>query len=101
VGDTVKFLPTDGGHNAASLFTPEGGTTWKGEINKEVSVTIKKEGVYIYSCDPHKTLAMVGVIQAGNATNKDAAIKAAKDISASFAMNKDRLTTYISTLGKK
>lgn len=101
VGDTVKFIPTDAGHNAASLFTPEGGATWKSEINEEISVTIKKEGIYIYSCDPHKTLAMVGVIQAGSATNKEAAMKAAKDISASFAMNKDRLTTYVSTLGKK
>jgi pseudoazurin len=101
VGDTVKFIPTDGGHNAASLFTPEGGTTWKGEINQEVSVTIKKEGVYIYSCDPHKTLAMVGVIQAGKATNKEAAVAAAKEISASFAMNKDRLEKYLSTLDTK
>ncbi len=98
VGDTVKFIPTDSGHNAASSFTPEGATTWKGAIGQEVSVTIDKEGFYIYACDPHKPLGMFGVILAGNPANQDAAVSAAKEISSTLAMGKDRLSKYISAL---
>ena len=100
VGDTVKFLPTDGGHNSVSSFTPEGATTWKGELSKEVSVTIDKEGVYIYTCEPHSALSMFGVIQAGEAKNLDAAIKASKEISANAVMSKDRLNNYVAGLKK-
>ncbi|RXJ74780.1 hypothetical protein CS022_00710 [Veronia nyctiphanis] len=49
-GDTVNFVPTDIGHNAESTFTPTGSVTWKGELNKPVSVTFDKEGVYAYQC---------------------------------------------------
>lgn len=95
-GDTVKFLATDGGHNSVSSFTPEGGSTWKGAINEEVTVKMDKEGVYIYLCTPHTVMAMVGVIQVGKATNKADAEKSAKELTAKFVMNKDRLEKYMS-----
>lgn len=98
VGDTVKFIPTDSGHNVVSNFTPEGAATWKGEIGKEVTVTIDKEGLYIYTCEPHKTMGMAGVIQAGEAINKEAATKAIKELSATFVMNNDRLDKYLEEL---
>ena len=98
VGDTIKFMPTDMGHNSVSTFTPEGADTWKGEINKEVSITLNKEGIYMYTCEPHNVMGMVGVIQAGEATNKDAAMKAAKELSSKISMNKDRLEKYITEL---
>lgn len=75
VGDTVKIIPTDAGHNASSVIIPEGATAWKGAIGKEVSVKMDKEGVYVYVCDPHAVMAMVGVVQVGKAANLDAAKK--------------------------
>ena len=39
------------------------------EINQEISITLDKEGVYVYNCTPHAMMAMVGVIQVGEATN--------------------------------
>lgn len=94
-GDTVKFVPTDASHNASSTVTPEGGVTWKGAIGKEVTVKMDKEGVYVYVCDPHSIMAMVGVIQVGKAVNLEAATKAAKGLSAKFVMSKDRLDKYM------
>jgi len=95
VGDTVTFVPTDFGHNTVSYFTPEGGVTWEGEYNKAVTITMNKEGVYIYDCVPHTAMAMVGVIQVGNATNLAAAQGAAKSLAKKFVMNKDRLDKYL------
>lgn len=40
-------------------------------------------------------MAMVGVIQAGNATNLDAVKAASTSLSATFVMNKDRLNNYL------
>lgn len=63
-GDTVRFLPTDKGHNSESIegMIPDGVEPWKSKINKEISVTLEKPGVYGYLCLPHASLGMVGLI---------------------------------------
>ena len=68
VGDTIKFVPTDRGHNAQSDedWSPEGGTEWKGRINEEVEVTIDVEGAYMYQCQPHASAGMIGLILVGD-----------------------------------
>ena len=101
VGDTVKFIPTDMGHDVVSVFLPKEAKSWKGDMGKEITVKIEKEGIYLYKCSPHVTLGMVGVIQAGEASNKEAALKAAKELKATMAMNKERLDKYLAALEKK
>ncbi len=68
VGDTVTFVPTDPSHNAESMkdMMPEGGTTFKGKINKEVKVTFDKEGVYGVKCLPHFAMGMVALVVVGD-----------------------------------
>lgn len=78
-GDSVKFVPTDKGHNSESILDmlPEGAETWKGKMNEEVTVTFDVEGIYGYKCQPHFALGMVGVIQVGDSTdNLDSAVTA-------------------------
>lgn len=94
-GDTVKFIPTDAGHNTVSYATPEGGASWSSDFNQEITVTMDKEGVYIYKCTPHLVMAMVGVIQVGKASNLNEAKTAATTLSAKFVMSKDRLDNYM------
>ncbi len=94
-GDTVKFVKVDVSHNSAALITPAGATAWKGKPDEEISVTLGQEGVYVYVCEPHKVMAMAGVIQVGKATNLDDARKQADTLSKSFVMNKDRLAKYM------
>lgn len=91
VGDTVVFTPTEkAAHNSASLLLPAGAKPWKGAPDAEVKVKLEKEGVYLYACEPHKVMGMVGVIQAGKPVNlADAKAAAAKE-SAAFAIGKDR-----------
>ncbi len=100
VGDTVTFVPTDMGHNSVSYFAPEGGVTWQGDFNKPVTITMNKEGIYIYDCVPHTPMAMVGVIQVGNATNLVEAQAAAANLAKRFVMNKDRLDGYMAQVVK-
>ena len=97
VGDTVHFEPTDIGHNSQSVaeLIPAGATSWKGEFGKKVSVTIDKNGVYVYQCLPHTMLAMVGVIVAGDATNLADVKAKAVSFNAKISMNKERLNTYL------
>lgn len=94
-GDTVKFIKTDAAHNSTSFFAPKGAKGWKGQMDEEIVVKLDEEGVYMYQCDPHKSMAMVGVIQVGKATNLDEAKKETATYSKSLAMNKDRLTKYL------
>ena len=100
VGDTINFVLTDQLHNSASLpgMIPAGAEPWTGGINQEISITLDKEGVYVYNCTPHAMMAMVGVIQVGEATNIDEIKSAASDLKSSFIMNNDRLDGYLSRL---
>ena len=100
VGDTVHFEPTDPAHNSESVpgLTPAGSVTWKGTMNEKISVTLDKEGVYVYQCTPHLPLAMVGVIVAGEPTNMEQIRANADSLTKKFGMNQDRLEQYLSGL---
>lgn len=91
VGDTIIFKPTQkGAHNSASLLVPSGAKTWKSSPDAEFKVSVDKEGVYLYACEPHKVMGMVGVIQAGKPVNLEEAKKTAAAEQAKFSLNKDR-----------
>lgn len=96
VGDTVTFVPAEvGAHTSTSLLTPAGATSWHGAPDKEVKVKLDKEGVYLYVCDPHKMMGMVGVIQAGKPLNLAEAKTTATKEAASFALGKTRFETAL------
>lgn len=94
-GDTVTFLPTDAAHNSHSVLSPENGTSWNGAMGEKVTVTLEQEGIYLYQCDPHLALGMVGVVQVGQAKNLSAAQKQAQAINGQIAVNKNRLSQYL------
>ena len=54
-GDTIKFVAVDQFHNAETLpeIWPDGAATFKGELSKDVTLTVEKEGVYGVKCEPH------------------------------------------------
>ncbi len=81
-GDTIVFVPTDRGHNAATLegIAPEGAEPFKGDMGKEVSITVTAEGLYGIECTPHAGMGMVALIQVGAPTNLEAATAAAADL---------------------
>ena len=78
-GDTIKFVPTDKGHNAESIkgMLPEGVESFKSKMNQEFVLTIEKDGVYGVKCPPHYGMGMVALIVAGEAANLEEA-RAAK-----------------------
>jgi pseudoazurin len=91
VGDTVTFQPTEkGGHSSMSILTPAGAAGWKTALDQAATVKIDREGVFLYLCEPHKVMGMVGVIQAGKPVNLAAAKARAKTEQAAFAVGKDR-----------
>jgi pseudoazurin len=71
VGDTVKFVPTDKGHNAVTMpeIWPEGATEVEGALNEEVVLTLDKAGVYGIKCLPHYPMGMMALIVTGEAAN--------------------------------
>ena len=77
-GDTVHFVATDKGHSVASIadMTPAGTQAFSGDIGKDLTVTFTTEGIYGYSCEPHGSVGMVGMIVVGKPTNEAAAKEA-------------------------
>jgi pseudoazurin len=74
-GDTVRFVPTDKGHNAETIkgMVPDGAEPFKSKFNKEIVVTFEGEGVYGVKCAPHYAMGMVAIVQVGEPVNLDAA----------------------------
>ena len=66
-GDTVKFIPTQSSHNAATLpgLLPEGAQPFKGKLNQEIEQTFTVPGLYGIQCIPHLAMGMVMLIQVG------------------------------------
>ena len=99
-GDTVNFVATDMSHNSASLdgMIPAGANSWNGALSQDISITFTEEGVYVYQCTPHAMMAMVGVIQVGEAVNLDTVKAEASQKKSIFVSNTDRLDEYLSQL---
>ena len=99
-GDTINFVATDMSHNSASLdgMIPVGADSWNGALSQDISVTFTEEGVYVYQCTPHAMMAMVGVVQVGEAVNLDAIKAEASQKKSIFVSNTDRLDEYLSQL---
>lgn len=91
-GDTVKFLATRPGHNAASIdgMAPEGAEPFKSKINEEIEVTFTVPGIYGIKCTPHYAMGMVMVIQVGDTPADPENVPA--DVP---SRAKDRLLDYI------
>lgn len=66
-GDTVKFIASQSGHNAASVeqMWPPGAPTFKGKINQQLEHTFTVAGLYGIQCTPHLAMGMVMLIQVG------------------------------------
>jgi plastocyanin len=79
-GDTVVWRGMRT-HETALIegMGPTDATAWRSELDAEgYSVTLHDEGVYIYTCDVHMSLGMVGAIVVGDAQPRNlAAIDAA------------------------
>ena len=72
-GDTVSWTNMNG-HTTHSLdadkLIPAGGQTWQSEMGDNFQTKpFKKEGIYMYKCDPHWGFGMGGVIIVGKPTN--------------------------------
>lgn len=92
VGDTIRFIPTDAGHNAESMpeLLPPGATPLKGVMGKEVVMKVTKSGIYGVKCLPHWGMGMVFVAKVGDAKLDPATANAV--IAKAPPLTKKRLT---------
>ena len=67
VGDTIKWLPKNKGHNVEFLAGPDmDALPNNSKINEFHSIFFKTPGVYLYGCTPHLNMGMLGLIVVDN-----------------------------------
>ena len=94
-GDTVTFRATNKSHFVHSKVIPEGAQKFQSEEDQDLTITLDKAGVYVYTCPVHRTMNMNGIIQVGDEIpNKEDAAKVVKDLEKKASMNKGRLAKY-------
>lgn len=79
VGDIIRFVPTDRGHNAQSVdgAVPEGQEGFEGAMNEVVEYEVTEAGLTAVICRPHQAMGMVALIVAGDSLdNADAVLEA-------------------------
>lgn len=71
-GDSVRFVPTQPGHNAASIdgLLPEGAEPFRSQINEELTLRLTISGLYGVKCSPHYAMGMVMVIEVGEGAER-------------------------------
>lgn len=79
-GDTVRFVPTDKGHDVETIvgMLPDGAQPFKSKFSEEIKVTFQVPGLYGYRCLPHFGMGMVGLVAVGNAAPNLDAVKQVK-----------------------
>ena len=91
----LKVQPGNKSHFVHSKAIPEGAQKFQSEEDQELTITLDKEGVYVYTCPVHRSMNMNGVIQVGdNLPNKEQAEKVVKDLEKKSMTNKGRLEKY-------
>ena len=67
IGDTLKFVPTDKGHQVQTIskFWPADLPEVKSKANEEYIVTLTKDGAYGFKCLPHYSMGMIAVVVVG------------------------------------
>lgn len=70
-GDTIKFVPTDKGHNVESIkgMLPAGVEAFKSKFGAEYILNVGMEGVYGIKCSPHYGMGMIALISVGEPVN--------------------------------
>ena len=58
VGDAIKWLPKNEGHNVEFFAGPEISLPLKSEMDEPYSVVFSTPGVYLYGCTPHANMGM-------------------------------------------
>ena len=66
IGQTVKWIPTDKGHNVEFKEMPKGVKKFKSKVNKDAEYNFKIPGIYLYICTPHIAMGMIGLVVVGN-----------------------------------
>ncbi|MEM8575650.1 MAG: pseudoazurin [Pseudomonadota bacterium] len=71
-GDSVRFVPVQGGHNAATIdgMIPDGAEPFRSQIDEEFTVTLTEPGLYGIKCSPHYSMGMVMLIEVGQPTER-------------------------------
>jgi pseudoazurin len=75
-GDTVRFVPTDKGHNVETIkgMLPQGAEPFKSKIGDEFTIKLDVQGVYGVKCAPHYGMGMVALIRVGDTANIEEAM---------------------------
>jgi len=69
-GDSITFEMTDAGHNAVTVAGPEGSVSFDTKYKPSTTIKFDVNGLYLYKCAPHAMMAMAGIIQVSDASNK-------------------------------
>ena len=68
--DSINFEMADAGHNAVTVAAPSDSVPFDTKYKPSTVVQFDINGLYLYKCAPHAMMAMAGLIQVSDTSNK-------------------------------
>ena len=68
--DSINFEMTDAGHNAVTIAAPKDSLPFDTQYKPSTTVQFDTKGLYLYQCSPHAMMAMAGLVQVSDSSNK-------------------------------
>ena len=68
--DSINFEMTDAGHNAVTIAAPKDSLPFDTKYKPSTKVQFDTNGLYLYQCSPHAMMAMAGLVQVSDSSNK-------------------------------
>ncbi len=93
--EKVVFKPAYPGHATESVFLPKGAKSWKAKPMEEIEISLEVEGIYLYACQYHWNIGMVGIIQVGRPVNKLEARRFYEKYKKKLVLHKNRLDQFL------
>ena len=84
--DSIRFEMTDAGHNAVTVAAPDDSIPFDTKYKPIHTVQFDTNGLYLYKCAPHAMMAMAGIIQVSDASNKAEMAKEVEKFEATVMM---------------
>jgi len=72
-GDSVHFVAVNKGHEVHSLpgLIPAKAQPFNGKLGEDLDVKFVEPGIYVFACQPHTGMGMVGIVVVGAPSNID------------------------------
>ena len=94
-GSSVTFKSVDPGHQVKFISGPDPAyKKWSSALSEDYTITPTIPGTYVYVCEPHIMMGMIGILQVGSDKDYEGVKEAYDSLKPKIQMNHNRIEEH-------